>query len=423
MNKQKKIIFLSEMPITNGVIQAQLFPILLSSAHHGYATEIMETTGRFDSQDSYRPEAEKKLINAKIGLHKINVPRFTFLPSILYFSLKTYGLLKKQVENKKKRSIILYARNYKFIPILLWANYFWHINFIYSPRGAYVAERKHYQKIKDILYEKVIGLVERLTIQKSFATIVETEQFKKHLEKLYGIDEKNISVIPNYWDASLVPGKNWNRAEMRDKLGFTGKKVIVYTGTVEAWYDFEKMVDLVAKLKEKDPSIFFQLFLKEDYARTESLGIFKSLPEIFKKFGFKKDDYAISSYAPCERYHHLSACDAGICLTTTAEFKTMMLYLKIVDFWGAGLPVITNKEIDAVAKAIKSSNTGALIDYADWENSVAKINTVKLLKKSSAYQKEVEKYSSKKILPLYLNLFEKIFDNPEFKTIFKNHAL
>jgi hypothetical protein len=409
MAEKKTILFLSEMPVTNGVIQAQLLPVLLESARRGYKAEILETTGRFDGQEEQRAETEIKLAKNNILLKKIDVPRFTFLPSILYFSLKTYSALKSQLKNKESNATIIYARNYKFIPLLLWAAYFWRIPFIYSPRGAYVAERKHYRKIKDMLYGWIIGFTEKLAIQKSFATIVETEQFKKHLEELYKIDEKNIFIIPNYWDASLVPKKDWNRAEMRDKLGFVGKKVIVYTGTVEAWYNFEKMVDLVAKLRKKDPTIFFQLFLKEDYARTESLEILESLPKIFEKYGFKKNDYAISSYASSERYRHLSACDAGICLATTAEFKAMMLYIKIVDFWGAGLPVIANKEIGTVAKVIERSGVGTSVDYADWEQSVAKIDTAKLFEKSDIYEEEIKKYSSEKVLPLYFNLFEKIF--------------
>ncbi|MCX6761359.1 MAG: glycosyltransferase [Candidatus Moranbacteria bacterium] len=397
------------MPITNGVIQAQLLPVLLESARLGYATEVLETTGRFDAQEKYRPEMEKKLTETGIVLRKINVPRFTFLPSILYFSLQSHGLLKKQLATSALEPTIIYARNYKFIPFLLWANYFWHIPFIYSPRGAYVAERKHYRKIKDLAYGYFIGLLEKHATQKSFATIVETEQFKKHLAGLYQIDGKNITVIPNYWDASLLPEKNWDRDEMREKLGLSGKKIIVYTGTVEAWYAFEKMVALVAQLRKKDPTIFFQLFLKEDYARTESLKIMQALPEIFEKYGLGKDAYAISSYPPAERYFYLSACDASICLTTTAEFKTMMLYLKIVDFWGAGLPVIANKEIAAVRNVIENSNTGAVVDYADWEESVAKIDPEKLFKKSATYSQEIEKYSSEKVLPLYFNLFEKSF--------------
>jgi glycosyltransferase involved in cell wall biosynthesis len=411
MAEKKTILFLSEMPITNGVIQAQLLPVLLESAKRGYATEILETTGRFDGQEEERAETEKKLSENNILLKKIHIPRFTFLPSILYFSLKTYSTLKNQSKNKKVRGTIIYARNYKFIPFLLWAEYFWHIPFIYSPRGAYVAERKHYRKIKDRLYGNIIGFTERLAIQKSFATIAETEEFKEHLAKLHKINEKKISIIPNYYDSSLLPDKNWNRETMREKLGFSGKKVIVYTGTIEAWYAFEKMVSLVAQLRKKDPTIFFQLFLKRDYARTESLGMFESLPKIFQKYGFEKDNYAISSYPSPERYFYLSACDAGICLTVTAKFKTMMLYLKIVDFWGASLPIIINRDVSTVEKVIERSGIGAVVDYAHWEQSIAKIDTKKLFEKSNTYEKELEKYSSEKVLPLYFNLFEKSFLN------------
>jgi hypothetical protein len=405
----KKILFLSEMPITNGVIQAQLFPILLEAARLGYATEVLETSGRFDAQEKYRTEAEKKLTGAGIVLQKINVPRFTLLPSILYFSLKSYQLFKKQLKDTASESPVIYARNYKFIPFLLWAKYFWHTSFIYSPRGAYVAERKYYRKFKDLLYANAIGLLEKIAIRKSFSTIVETEEFKKHLGELYKLNEGQFTVIPNYWDATLLPDKDWNREKMREKLGFTGKKVIAYTGTVEAWYEFEQMVDLVSRLRKKNPAIFFQLFLKEDYARTESYGILKSLPEIFEKYGFEKDSYAISSYAPTERYHYLCACDAGICLTTTAKFKTMMLYIKIVDFWGAGLPIIANKEIGVIEEMIEKTGTGALVDYTKWEESIAKINPEKLFEKNNTYLEETARYSSEKVLPLYFDLFDKFF--------------
>lgn len=411
MTEKKTILFLSEMPLTNGVIQAQLLPVLLESASQGYATEVLETTGRFDSQENERAEVEKKLIENGIILRKINVPRFTFLPSILYFSLKSYCLLKKQLKNKAGESMLVYARNYKFIPFLLWANFFHGTPFIYSPRGAYVAERRHYRKIKDLLYGYFIGLIEKRAIKKSFATIVETAEFKKHLETLYQINGKNIAVIPNYFDTKLLPKKNWHRDALREKLGLTGKKVIAYTGTIEVWYEFEKMIELVADLQKKNSSIFFQLFLKEDYARTESLGIFESLPKIFEKHGLDKSAYAISSYPPAERYFYLSACDAGICLTTPTKFKTIMLYLKIVDFWGAGLPVIVNKEISAVRKIIENANTGAIVDYTNWKKSIVKIDTEKLFKKSPAYSQETEKYSSEKVLPLYFNLFEKSLNN------------
>lgn len=407
MEKPKTIVFLSEMPATNGVIQAQLLPVVFAAANQGYKTYLIETIGRFDSQEKQRESVEKEIRKNETALEKIKVPRYTFLPSILYFSAKTYSLVKKIAKNNPDSDLIIYARNYKFAPLLAWLG----IPFVYSPRGAYVAERKYYKKTKDLLYGNLIGYFEKKAIQKSEMTILETDHFKKHLENIYKIADSNLKVIPNYYNHSLALNALNNRKQMRKKLGYENKKVIVYAGTIEIWYEFEKMFDLVSRLKKNNPDIFFQLFVKEDYARNESIGMAQKLSSIAARFNLKENyDYGISSYPPDERYQYLSACDAGICLTTPQEFKTMMLYLKIVDYLGAGLPIIINSEVKSTVEIIKNSGTGAIVDYKDWSNSISKIEIEKLFERSGVDMSQYEKFSSKNILPEYLDLFDRVFE-------------
>jgi glycosyltransferase involved in cell wall biosynthesis len=414
MESGKTIIFLSEMPITNGVIQAQLLSIVLAAARSGYEIHLMETIGRFDSQEEGRNDLEKELKSRGVNLFKIKVPRHTMLPSILYFTLKSCFLIRKIKKNNRQSKIIIYARNYKFCLVLIINKIVRKISFIYSPRGAYVAERKYYKKIKDRLYGFFIGIMEKRAIEKSAATIAETNGLKEHLEKIYNLNNTNIKVISNYYDQSLVSNASASREEMRKKLDFQGKKVIVYAGTVEVWYDFSKMFDLASRLKKKDPSIFFQLFTKEDYARDESRGMAGTLRDLAKKYNLKeKEDYAISSYPPGERYRYLAAADAGICLTTPEKFKTMMLYLKIVDYLGAGLPIIVNSEVKSVVEIIKNSGVGAVVDYHNWDNSISKIDTEKLFRREDIIIGEYQKFSSQNILPRYLELFGSVFKSVE----------
>jgi len=410
MENPKTIIFLSEMPLTNGVIQAQLVLIMKASASSGFSVRLIETVGRFDSQEKDRGKAEEELQKCGIIIQKISIKRHTFFPSIFYFSIKSYSIIRKIIKENKDCPAVIYARNYKFAPLLLLAASLWKIPFIYSPRGAYVAERAYYKKIKDRLYGSLIGFFERKAIEKSAATIFETEAFQRHIEKIYKIADFNLKVIPNYYNQTLAEDASASREEMREKLGYSGKKVVVYAGTIEVWYDFEKMFDLVSKMKKKDPSIFFQLFTKEDYARDESRGIAETLRDLVAKYGLKENtDYSISSYPPQERYKYLSACDAGICLATPQEFKTIMLYLKIVDYLGAGLPIIVNSEVKSAAEIIKSSGVGAIVDYENWNDSISKIDIVSLFTKTGKNNAEYKKYSSSNIIPEYLDLFESVF--------------
>lgn len=405
----KTIFFLAEMPVTNGVIQAQMLPIARLCAQKGHKVHIIETIGRFDSQEKNREKTEADLKENGIMLFQIKVPKRTFLPSIFYFSLRTKKVLQELLKNEDTSNTLIYARNYKFAPVVIFTKRFWKIPFIYSPRGAYVAERKHYQKTRDLLFVSLLAFFEKKAIQKSFSTVVETENFKKHLEEIYSIPEEKFSVIPNYFDSSLLPKKDFDRDKLRQELDLKSKKVIVYAGTMEVWYDFPKMFDLVSRLKKKDPKIFFLLFLKEDYARQESLGMAKKIQELAEKFNLRKDrDFKISSYPPDKRYEYLSACDAGICLTTPEKFKTMMMYLKIVDYLGTGLPIITNQEVDFAKDLMEKTGTGAIVDYDNWEKSIREIDPEKLFSISQKYFQEIKNYSSQKILPRYLQIFENI---------------
>jgi len=407
---QKKILFLSEMPITNGVIQSQLLPILSAASKAGYVVEIMETTGRFDSQEKNREQAEKKLEQERIALKSIAVKRYTLFPSIIYFTWKAFGMIRDSIKENSDGQTIIYARNYKFAPILLIAECLWKVPYIYSPRGAYVAERRFYKKTKDLLYASLIGYFENKAIIGASRTIVETDGFKDHLKKLYSLPARCFEVIQNCYDSSLLPSSDWDREGMRKKLGFSGKKVIAYAGTVEVWYEFEKMIDLVSRLRKRDPDIFFQLFLKEDYARNESSGMFREINDLMEKYGFQeKESYAISSYPPTDRYLYLSACDAGICLSVPEEFKSMMLYLKIVDFIGSGLPIIANSDMSEAKKIIAASGKGAIVDYENWEDSIERINLEKLFSKENGHSRRLEEYSSDMIIPEYTKLFKKTF--------------
>ncbi|HPN96855.1 MAG TPA: glycosyltransferase [Candidatus Moranbacteria bacterium] len=410
MNSDKVILFLSEMPVTNGIIQAQMLPVVFEAAKKGYRVKIIETVGRFDSQEKYRSELEKKLEENNVEIEKITVPRHTFLPSIFYFSFRSRRIIKNIIKNSGDKSFLVYARNYKFTPLLLWISRCYKIPFVYSPRGAYVAERKFYRRIKDIAYASRIKSLEKKAILKSAATIFETENFKNHIADSYGIKNANLTVIPNFYDASLLPPSDWNREKMRQKLGISGKNVIVYAGTVEVWYEFEKMFDLVSRLKKNDSRIFFQLFLKEDYARDESRDILNNLENRALKFGLKKgEDFNLSSYPPKERYYYLAACDAGICLTTSNEFKTIMMYLKLVDYLGAGLPIIVNQEVLEAKKIIQEANAGYTVDYNDWEASVSQIKTESLFDKTNIKRDKIQAYSSEKVISLYFDLFASVF--------------
>lgn len=407
--RRKRLYFLSEMPVSNGVIRSQLLPVVSACAEAGYETVLVETRGRFDGQEDSRSEALAVIEKFGLNLRSISVRRETMLPSILRFFRETRQLLGDEI-GADPEGVLIYARNYKFIPFLLMARKRWGIPFVYSPRAAYVAERKHYGRWRDRLFAPLIGWLERRAFLFGETAIVETASFRDRLARDFSIDPGRFSVIPNCYDESLLPPADWDRESFRRQLGFGGRKVIAYAGTLEAWYEFERMADLVSRLREKDPEILFQLFLKEDYARPESRGLRDRLSAIMKECGLEEGEgYVIAHYSPSDRYRYLSACDAGICLSIPASFKADMLYLKIVDYVGARLPMIVNRDMVEAARIVERGKSGAIVDYADWDGSVERIDPSDVFGKKFP-QSVAEAYASTNIVPKYLELFGRIFE-------------
>ncbi len=402
------------MPVDNGVIQSQLIPIVRHSNKNKYLTYLIETKKRFNKvRDSKKIRHKIKEFN--INLESIEVKQKTFLPSFLYFSIKSLAKIKKIIKDNPNSEFLIYTRNYKFLLSVLIIKLTKKIGFIYSPRAPYIEERKYYKKTRDLLFIFWIKMLEKIAIEKSFKTVVETEAFKKSLETLYHLSSKKIKVIPNFFDSALKIKSN-AREEIRKKLNLVGKKVIVYAGTLEIWYDFIKMLELFKNLKRKDERLFLQLFLKEDYARTESRNLKIKLERKLKEINLVLNkDYAINSFNPQERYNYLRACDIGICLTAEAKFRNLTMPLKILDYWRVNLPTIVNKDLLEVKKIILADDIGTTVDYTKWSDSLSEINLEKLYSKTDNFDRIHKIYSSDSVLPSYMKLFNKYFNNAAAK--------
>jgi len=77
--------------------------------------------------------------------------------------------------------------------------------------------------------------------------IVHEESHLENLIKVYGAEESNVHLIPHgARDMPLVP-------DAKEKLGFTGKKVILLAGYFRPSKGFDRMVALFPRVLEKVP--------------------------------------------------------------------------------------------------------------------------------------------------------------------------
>jgi glycosyltransferase involved in cell wall biosynthesis len=410
MPQIKRLIALVEMPLSNGEPQSTVYATLKAAQRSGIETHLIETRGGgFSAQEKFRAEAEEELRTAGIKWHSIFVSRFTAIPTIVNFTKEALKIL-NPLCSFGTPTVLLFL-SYKFIPVALILKKTKKIPFVYSPLAAYWAKRHYYGGLKNTLYGPLIKWLEKKGIKESYLTRVETPFLGQHLVELHRDKslKNKIVTIPNYFEEALLPDKDWDREAWRKKLGFVGKKVVIYAGALEVWYDFPKMLDVICALKKQDPTIFFQIYGKEDNARPESAGLKNRIKEWAKERGLEeKRDYAISLFPACERYYYLSAGDIGICLAKPALFKNITLFSKITDYWGSFLPIIVNSDVFETAKIIKKYQAGIALSYEDWPVALANLSLKDLNSKKIDFSFR-HQYSSSQTSSKYLEIFKNCF--------------
>jgi glycosyltransferase involved in cell wall biosynthesis len=92
--------------------------------------------------------------------------------------------------------------------------------------------------------QKVVRTITRFNLRHSKAVITVTNELKEYLTNL-GI--RNISVIPNGVDSSLLRPEN--KEEAKKRIGIEGKYVLGYVGSLEYWVDLETAIEALPKLQ------------------------------------------------------------------------------------------------------------------------------------------------------------------------------
>jgi glycosyltransferase involved in cell wall biosynthesis len=149
-----------------------------------------------------------------------------------------------------------------------------------------------------------------------------------------------------------------SREEMRERLGLTSRRVIVYVGALGGWYLTDEMADFLGFAHRQDKSTFSMILTQSSPEMIEPLLI---------KSGISKEDYLIRKVSPGEIPQYLKAADLALSFIKPCYSKLSSSPTKMAEYLAGGLPVICNAGIGDVDEVVKSDRVGVVVEKLDDE--------------------------------------------------------
>jgi glycosyltransferase involved in cell wall biosynthesis len=149
-----------------------------------------------------------------------------------------------------------------------------------------------------------------------------------------------------------------SKEEMRERLGLTGRRVIVYVGALGGWYLTDEMADFLGFAHRQDKSTFSMILTQSPPEMIEPLLI---------KAGISKEDYLIRKVSPGEIPQYLKAADLALSFIKPCYSKLSSSPTKMAEYLAGGLPVICNAGIGDVDEVVKTDRVGVVVEKLDDE--------------------------------------------------------
>lgn len=206
---------------------------------------------------------------------------------------------------------------------------------------------------------KGVKIVERRLLAASDAFVVLTRRAREILfsrsEGLEGADElgRPIEVIPCCVDGQRFrAAETLDRDELRRDLGITGRRVLVYVGSLDGWYLTEEMLDFCAYAHRRDPRTFTLLVTQRDVEQARQRLVSKGIPA---------QDCLVTSATPAEVPRYLKASNAALSFIKHCYSKQASSPTKVAEYLAAGLPVISNAGIGDLDELIGGERVGVIL--------------------------------------------------------------
>jgi len=300
--------------------------------------------------------------------------------------------LGNKIKNKNNIQII-HARS--FIPAVM--GYFIKlfdskIKLHFDVRGFSTKEKIDRGRLKkDGLLYKILFKLENYMFKKADALNTLTYKAKEILENQFNFSKEYIEVIPTCANREVFKILSTDeKLKFRRLLGYEEDDIIViHTGTVSGWYDFDKELLLINGFMKQNEKVKFLILNKNEVNFIE-----KKLIE----YNIDKSRVNITSSTFTEVYKYLNIADASLFFIKPSESKQASAPTKFAENVACYLPSITNSGVGDMEFYLQKYNVGWLINLYTIDD-----------KKETKATKILDEIESN------------TFENKEFEKLFNSH--
>lgn len=257
---------------------------------------------------------------------------------------------------KAKSIEIIHARSMIPATIGMILKNIYNVKLLFDIRGFAIDEKVDGGRLKRGTF--IFSLLKKLDnhlYRTSDHIITLTHKAKEILADTLNVEDEKITVIPTCANKEIFkPMDKIEKDRFKISLGYlTEDIVIIHTGTVSGWYDFEKEVNLVNKLMKLDKNIYFLILNKQEH---------QFIQEIVTKCKLPKERVKITSCAFDQIYKYLNIADISLFFIKPSYSKQASAPTKFAENVACYLPSITNSGVGDMAYYMQQYDVGYIVD-------------------------------------------------------------
>lgn len=213
------------------------------------------------------------------------------------------------------------------------------VKLLFDIRGFAIDEKLDRGRLseKSFLYKGLKKLDDHLYVASDHIVTL-THKAKEILHEKLDIPLENITVIPTCANKEVFKVLNEDDKEVfKRSLGYKETdKIIIHTGTVSGWYDFESEVRLVKEMMKQDHTVHFLVLNKDEQTFIKKIFDSYQLPKVRVKITFSSFD---------EVYKYLNIADLSLFFIKLSFSKQASAPTKFAENVACLLPSISNGNV------------------------------------------------------------------------------
>jgi glycosyltransferase involved in cell wall biosynthesis len=275
-------------------------------------------------------------------------------------SVRTYGRLRKLIEDTKPDVIVFRPPLFQFAP--LWACKRYGLPCVLEVNALRSIEATVLDKGKTVSF--LTRWADEFAVERADYIVTVSTAVKKYVDRLK--DPARSIVVPNGVDTAKFDSQRFNGDDIKRRLGLGGKTVLGYAGSYQHWHGVDGTVDVIERLARSGEKYHLLMI--------GNGGLYSHVERAVASRGLERYVTQIPQVSHDEMPRYLAAFDYAL-MTYPAMREFHGSPLKLFEYLSMGIVVIATN-VGQIGEVITSGESGILVDLPTTDNFLAALHTV-----------------------------------------------